>query len=107
MGFFKTKEEKLILLKKELEDLKEKYKKFSNSLMMIGDYVFVFRGFEIKDNEIKFCYEDRDTPSGHYNLISLSSWKLRYEEDFTKSRKTWIYFRDTLEKLGIEVIFKK
>lgn len=107
MGFFKTKEEKLILLENKLKELQEKYKNFSNSLMLIGDYVFVLKRFAIDDNEIVIHYEDRNTPSGHYNIKSFLVWNTQYGEDFRKFRKDWIYFRDSLDKLGVDVTIRK
>lgn len=107
MGFFKTKEEKLALQNAELERLKDQYKQHNYSLMSIGDYIFVFRGFEIMDDEIKFCYQDKDTPSEQYNLINFSFWKLKYGDSFKLFRKNWIYLKDSLDRLGVDVIIRE
>lgn len=107
MKLFKTKEEKLILLNNKLKELEKRYKEFNNNIMLIGNYVFVFRGFEIKNNEIQFCYQDRDTPSNGYNLFPFSIWSMKYGNDFREYRKNWIYLKDTLDRLGVDVIIRE
>ena len=107
MGLFKSKEEKLALLNIKLGELKEKYKEFSNSLMLIGDYVFVLKRFAIDDNEIVIHYEDKNTPAGHYNIKALWVWRAQYGDDFKKFRKNWIYFKDSLNKLGVDLTIRE
>ena len=53
MRWFKTKEEKAKLLEQKLIDLNTKYEGVLHTYCMIGIYVFIFHGFEIRDNEEK------------------------------------------------------
>jgi len=106
MKFFKTKEEKRILLEKELEDLNLKYKKYLNSFCMIDTYVFIFKGFEINNNEITICYQDKDTPLNMYNLYPYFWWRQKYNTNVDVARKNWVYHKDILERLGIKTILK-
>jgi len=106
MGFFKTKEEKQLLLTQKLNSLNEKYKSVINHFCMINTYVFIVKGFYIKDDKIMISGIQHDTAKGYSDGFEFRMFNYKWETDLIKAKQNWIVFRDRLDKLGVNLTLK-
>jgi len=103
MTWFKTKREQNRILLEKLEHLNNKYSDYKNSYCKIGDYIFIFKGFEILDNKIYINYIDKNTPENMYNRFEYYWWNIKYDVDIIKARNNWLNFKHTLKQLGLKI----
>lgn len=103
----KTKEEKLKELNEELNILNQEHKSIINSYCMLDSYIFIFKGFSIKNDEIYINIVDDSTPKNLVNILPLWFYDLKYNKTIKESRTNWIIFRDKLDKIGLEIKLKK
>lgn len=75
-----------------------------NSYCKIADYIFIFKGFKIEDNEVYVKFVDKNTPEGYTNHTSLSWWLLKYDSvNFKNMRYAFITLKGELKKIGLEI----
>jgi hypothetical protein len=104
MWWSKTKEEKKQELENELKNLRIKYANEINSYCKIGSYIFIFRGFEIKEDKIIILYKDENTQNGYVDYMNISWFLLKFSTtDFIKARYEFIKFKEELAKIGLEL----
>ena len=104
MNWFKNKEEKVIDLNKELILLIEKNKDSINTYCKIGQSIFMFLGFIIKDKQIVIKYKNENTLDGYNSLLDIDIWNLKYDElNFNKMRINFLKFKENLAKIGLKL----
>lgn len=97
----KTKERDL---QSELEQLQEKYKDVINSYCMVGERIFIFMGFVIKDNEVQIKFYDQDTPKTMVSFRKVLLWCMMYgHSDFNVYRANYLRFKERLKHIGLEI----
>jgi hypothetical protein len=90
-------------LQKEVDILNLEYKHIIDKFCIVGRYVFIFKGFVLRDGKIKFDYIDTNTPKGYTNSKTLSWFKDETGKNIIEARSQFIILKGDLEKLGIEL----
>jgi hypothetical protein len=104
MSWFKTKEEKREELELKLSSMRIVHYDAIDTYCKINDYIFILKGFEMKDDEIIIQYIDKDTNEGKVDEITINEWEKRFKKsDFRKNRYEFIKFRDDLNKIGLKI----
>ena len=104
MNWFKNKEEKVIDLNKELILLIEKNKDSINTYCKIGQDIFMFLGFVIKDRQIFVKFKNENTLDGYNNLLDIDIWDLKYDElNFNRMRINFLKLKENLAKIGLKL----
>lgn len=102
--WWKTKEQKKIELENEFNGLNIKYTNEINSYCKIGSYIFIFRGFEIKEDKIIVLYKDKNTEKGYVDYVNIGWFKMKCgTTDFKEARCEFIRFKEELAKIGLEL----
>jgi hypothetical protein len=74
----KSKEQKEQELQAELIHLRVKYAKETDSYCKINNWIFIFKGFKIENNQICVQFVDKDTAEGYINYIELFWFEQKY-----------------------------
>lgn len=100
----KTKEQKEQDLQSKLNQLQEKYKDVIKSYCMVGNHIFIFKGFEIKDNDIRILFYDENTPESMISSTPIWAWEMMWgNSDFKMYRMDWLLFKEKLKHFGLEI----
>ncbi len=107
-SIFKNKEvrqkESLNSAEQNIKILNDKYSDIINSYCMFYNYVFIFKGFCIKENIINIQFIDKDTPESYISLHKLWIWELKYgNSDLHTLRDNWLKFKKQLNGLGLKI----
>ena len=108
MKFFKTQEEKTKELQNELEELQKKFSRQINTYCKIGDFIFIFVGFKIRDNRIQVIFIDKNTLPDHNSMMDLYWFGQKYgHSDFERARIDMLRFKDDLKKINLTLDIDK
>ncbi len=102
--WWKTKEQKKEELENKLNNLNIKYADEINSYCKIGSYIFIFCGFEIKEDKIIVLFKDKNTARGYLDYLDIGWFEMKWgTTDFKKARCEFIRFKEELAKIGLEL----
>lgn len=113
MGWFKSKEEKEEILKKELKKELEEFllenEEYFNYLCFDGEYVVVYVGAKIKHGEVWVDYKTHLTPDGFVSSsphINLQLSNNNFPNYIKRQRVEFLLLEKQLEKFGVKLVME-
>lgn len=99
-----AKQQRLEELQQEVDALNLKYKDEINSYCKINSFIFIFRQFCIKNNEVCIMFLTDETIEGYVESLPYYWFEQKYgESDMTKARFNFLKFKTKLKNLGLEL----
>lgn len=102
-NIFKKKEQIIEDKNKEVLILNETNEQYLNTFCMLSNMVFIFKGFELVDNEIQINIVSQSTPKGYISHKPFWIWELQYDNSLKTARMNWVKFVAQLNYLDIEL----